>query len=191
MEPHTFKGRMRLAQEELLLAADRAGRIKATVLRLPDFYGPGVDKSFLHSAFVAAVQGGTANLIGPIDRPHEFVFVPDVGPVAVKLAQTPEAYGRVWHFAGAGVTSQQAMVREIERQTGRPVKLRIAGKAMLRLLGLFTPMLREMVEMHYLLTDPVLMDDSALDRLIGPLKKTSYEEGVRQTLSAEAKIREK
>ena len=37
---------MRLAQEELLLAADRAGRIKATVLRLPDFYGPGVDKSF-------------------------------------------------------------------------------------------------------------------------------------------------
>jgi nucleoside-diphosphate-sugar epimerase len=185
-EPHTFKGRMRLAQEELLLAADRAGRIKATVLRLPDFYGPGVDKSFLHSAFVAAVHGGTANLIGPIDRPHEFVFVPDVGPVAVKLAQTPEAYGRVWHFAGVGVTSQQAIVREIERQTGRPVKLRIAGKATLRLLGLFAPLLREMVEMHYLLTDPVLMDDSALDRLIGPLKKTSYEEGVRQTLSAEA-----
>jgi hypothetical protein len=47
-------------------------------------------------------------------------------------------------------------------------------------------MLREMVEMHYLLTDPVLMDDSALDRLVGPLKKTSYEEGVRQTLSAAA-----
>lgn len=185
-EPHTFKGRMRLEQEELLLAADRADRIKATVLRLPDFYGPGVDKSFLHSAFVAAVQGGTANLIGPIDRPHEFVFVPDVGAVAVKLAQTPEAYGRVWHFAGVGVTSQRAIVREIERQTGRPVKLRIVGKTTLRLLGLFTPMLREMVEMHYLLTDPVLMDDSALERLIGPMKKTSYEEGVRQALSAEA-----
>ena len=77
-------------------------------------------------------------------------------------------------------------MREIERQTGRPVKLRIAGKATLRLLGLFAPMLREMVEMHYLHTDPVLMDDSALDRLIGPLKKTSYEEGLRQTLSAEA-----
>jgi len=183
-QPHTFKGRMRLAQEELLLAAARAGRIKATVLRLPDFYGPGVDKSFLHSAFVAAAQSGTANLIGPIDRPHEFVFVSDVGPVAVRLAQTPEAYGRVWHFAGAGVTSQQAIVREIERQTGRPVKLRTAGKATLRLLGLFTPMLREMVEMHYLLTDPVLMDDRALERLIGPLKKTSYEQGIRLTLSA-------
>jgi nucleoside-diphosphate-sugar epimerase len=48
-EPHTFKGRMRKAQEDLLLAAHAEGKIQATVLRLPDFYGPGVGKSFLHS----------------------------------------------------------------------------------------------------------------------------------------------
>jgi len=41
-----------------------------------------------------------------------------------------------------------------------------------------------MVEMHYLLTDPVLMDDSALAALIGPIRKTPYPEGVRQTLDA-------
>jgi nucleoside-diphosphate-sugar epimerase len=187
-EPHTFKGRMRLAQEQMLLDADREGRIKATVLRLPDFYGPGVDKSFLHSAFVAAARGQTANLIGPIDRPHEFVFVPDVGPVVVKLAQTPAAYGRVWHLGGAGVTSQAAIVAEIERQTGRSLRVRAAGKLMLRLLGLFNPMLREMVEMHYLLTDPVILDDSALAGLIGTPKKTPYEEGVRRTLAAETTI---
>jgi hypothetical protein len=60
----------------------------------------------------------------------------------------------------------------------------VAGKTMLRLVGLFVPMLRELVEMHYLLTDPVIMDDSALQRLIGPLHKTSYAEGIRQTLAA-------
>ena len=32
--------------------------------------------------------------------------------------------------------------------------------------------MREMVEMHYLLTEPVIMDDSALEKLIGPLSKT-------------------
>ena len=57
------------------------GNIEATVLRLPDFYGPGVDKSFLHAAFTAAVNGGVANMIGLLDEPHESVFVPDVGPV--------------------------------------------------------------------------------------------------------------
>jgi nucleoside-diphosphate-sugar epimerase len=183
-DPHTFKGRMRKAQEDLLLAAHAEGKIQAAVLRLPDFYGPGVDKSFLHSAFTAAVTGGTANMVGPLDMPHEFVFVPDVGPVAAGLMSTPNAYGHVWHLAGAGVTTQQAIVEEIERQTGHRLRVRVAGKTMLRLLGLFNPFMREMVEMHYLLTDPVLMDDTALQDLLGPIHKTPYPDGVRECLAA-------
>jgi nucleoside-diphosphate-sugar epimerase len=183
-DPHTFKGRMRKAQEDLLLAAHAEGKIQAAMLRLPDFYGPGVDKSFLHSAFTAAVTGGTANMVGPLDMPHEFVFVPDVGPVAARLMSTPNAYGRVWHLAGAGVTTQQAIIEEIERQTGHRLRVRVAGKTMLRLLGLFNPFMREMVEMHYLLTDPVLMDDTALQDLLGPIHKTPYADGVRECLAA-------
>jgi nucleoside-diphosphate-sugar epimerase len=64
-EPHTFEGRMRKAQEDLLLEAHAAGRIKGAVLRLPDFYGPGVDRSFLHGAFVAAVEGSHARAAQP------------------------------------------------------------------------------------------------------------------------------
>lgn len=186
-QPHTFKGRMRKEQEELLMQAHAEGRINATVLRLPDFYGPGVEASLLHGAAVAAVKGGTADMIGPIDRPHEFVFVPDVGPVVARLLDTPAAYGKIWNFAGEGVTSQRELVAEMERQTGRTLKLRVAGKTMLRLIGLFKPMVREMVEMHYLLSDPLIMDDSALQRLIGPLHKTPYAEGIRQTLAAVAR----
>jgi nucleoside-diphosphate-sugar epimerase len=65
-EPHTFKGQMRKEQEDVLLAADAAGSIRGAILRLPDFYGPNVELSFLHSAFQAAVTGKQAQLIGPI-----------------------------------------------------------------------------------------------------------------------------
>ncbi|GKS97491.1 hypothetical protein AVAK2825_23170 [Acidovorax sp. SUPP2825] len=160
--PQTFKGRMRKAQEGLVMQAHAEGHIRATVLRLPDFYGPGVQASLLHGAAQAAVQGGTADMVGPIDRPHEFVYVPDVGPVVVQLANTPAAFGKIWNLGGAGVTTQRELVSEMERQTGRALKRRVVGKTMLRLIGLFNPFMREMVEMHYLLTDPVLMDDSAL-----------------------------
>jgi nucleoside-diphosphate-sugar epimerase len=183
-DPHTFKGRMRKAQEDLLLAAHAEGKIQATVLRLPDFYGPGVDKSFLHAAFTAAVKGGVANMVGPLDTPHEFVFVPDVGPVVARMLPTPTAYGRVWHLAGPGPTTQRAMVEEIERQIGHRLRVRVAGKPMLRLLGLFKPLLREMVEMHYLFTEPVLMDDGALHELLGAIQKTSYPDGVSKCLAA-------
>ncbi len=185
-EPHTFKGRMRKAQEDILLEAHAQGRINATMLRLPDFYGPGVETSLLHGAAVAAVRGGTADLIGPVDQPHEFVFVPDVGPVVAKLVDTPAAYGHVWHLAGPGVTTQRDLVDEMERVVGHKVKHRVVGKAMLRVLGLFNKLIRELPEMNYLLTDPLVMDDSALQRLIGPVRKTPYAEGIRRTLAAVA-----
>jgi len=183
-EPHTFKGKMRKAQEDLLLEADAAGRIRATILRVPDFYGPNIEKSFVHGAFVAALRGGTANLVGPIDTPHEFVFVPDAGPVLLDLADRPEAYGRWWHLGGAGTTTQREFVTQVFAAAGRTPKLRIAGKGTLRLMGLVNPFMRELVEMHYLQTTPVVLDDSAIQTLLGPVKKTSYAEGIRKTLEA-------
>ena len=180
--PTTFKGRMRKEQEDILLRAHAEGKIEAAILRLPDFYGPEVGQlSFLHFPFKAATSGGTAYIVGPIDTPHEFLFIPDLGPVVVDLAAKPEAYGRAWNFAGAGVTSQRKLANEIFAMAGRKPKLLVMGRTALRLIGIFNPLMREMVEMHYLQTSPVLMDDRELVQLIGPIHKTPYSEGLRQT----------
>jgi len=73
-------------------------------------------------------------------------------------------------------------VNKIFATTGRPPKMIVAGKTMLRLMGLFSPLMREMVEMHYLQTDPVLMDDSRLVKLLAGIQRTSYDEGIRLTV---------
>jgi len=182
--PQTYKGQMRKAQEGVLLKAHAEGKIQGTILRLPDFYGPGVDKSYLHSLFEAAAKGGTANMLGPIDTPHQFVYVPDVGPVVLDLAAKPEAYGRWWNFAGSGVMTQREIVDEVFAMAGRKPKTLVAGKTMLRLIGLFQPIMRELVEMNYLLTTPVLLDDSALVGLLDSVHRTGYAEGLRLTLEA-------
>lgn len=182
--PPTFKGKMRKEQEDLLLAAHASGKIQAAVLRLPDFYGPGVESSFLDGMFKAVANGKTADMVGPIDTPHEFVFVPDVGPVVLALADKPEAYGRWWNFAGAGVTTQRQMAEQAFALVGRKPKIRVIGKLGLRLVGLFQPFMKELVEMHYLQTTPVLMDDSALVGLLGHVHKTSYAEGVRLSVES-------
>jgi nucleoside-diphosphate-sugar epimerase len=182
--PPTYKGKMRKEQEDMLLAAHAAGEIQATVLRLPDFYGPGVESSFLDGLFKAVANGKTADMVGPIDTAHEFVFVPDVGPVVLALADKPEAYGRWWNLAGAGVTTQRKMAEQAFALVGRKPKIRVVGKVGLRLIGLFQPMMKELVEMHYLQTTPVLMDDSALIGLLGDVHKTSYAEGVQLSVES-------
>jgi nucleoside-diphosphate-sugar epimerase len=183
-EPHTFKGRMRKEQEDLVLEADAAGTIRGTILRLPDFYGPHVERSFMYGAFRAAVDGKRAQLIGPIDTPHEFVYVPDVGPVVRRLADEPRAHGRAWNLAGAGTITQREFARRIFAEVGRRPKLLVANGAMVRAIGLFDPLMRELVEMLYLMTTPVIMDDAALHGLLGEVHKTPYDEGIRRTLEA-------
>ena len=183
-EPHTFKGRMRKAQEDLLLKAHREGRIQATILRLPDFYGPNIERSFLDSLFKAATRGGKADMIGPTDLPHEFIYVPDAGPVVLALAERPEAYGKWWNLAGPGAITQREIATKAFALAGREPKIRVAGKTLLRIVGLFNPIMRELVEMHYLVTEPVLMDDSAIHRLLGHVHKTPYDEGIRRTFEA-------
>jgi nucleoside-diphosphate-sugar epimerase len=183
-EPHTFKGKMRKQQEDLLLEADAAGKIRGTVLRLPDFYGPRVKNSFLDSVFTAAAKGGTANLIAPIDRPHQFVYVPDVGPVVLDLLRHPEAHGRWWHLAGDGTASVQEIVAMVGQLAGKSLKTRAVGTGMLRVIGLFQPVMRELVEMNYLLTDPFILDDSALRALLRDVKTTPLQEGLRESVEA-------
>ena len=107
-----------------------------------------------------------------------------MGPVVTALIAQEGAWGHVWHFAGAGAVTQKDLAERVFRMAGQKVRIREAGKLVLRVMGLFNPLMRELVEMHYLLTDPVLLDDSALQKLLGPLHKTPYDEGLRISLEA-------
>ena len=159
-------------------------RFKAQCCSCPDFYGPSVDKSFLHIIFTAAAKGDRATVIGPLDALHEYVFVPSVGPVVARLIEKPEAWGRVRHLAGAGTITAREVVHQAFALTGRKPRTFVEGKTMLCLAGLFNPLMREMVEMNYLQTSPLGMDDSALRALLDDLPKTSYQQGISQEVAA-------
>ena len=182
-DPHTFKGKMRKEQEDLVMAADAAGKIHGTVLRLPDFFGVGTDRSIVAGVFTSIKTGKATQLVGPIDTPHEFIFIPDVGPIVRDLIAKPSAFGRTWNLAGPGVITQRQFAEKAFAQAGVKRKLMVAGPTMLRILGWFKPLMRELVEMAYLQQTPVLMDDSDLRKLLPNMKRTSYADGIRQILT--------
>jgi nucleoside-diphosphate-sugar epimerase len=183
--PHTFKGQMRKRQEDILLSADAAGWIRGTILRLPDFYGPRTARSYLSSLFHAAAHRKTAQLIGPLNTPHEYVYIPDAARILFRLIQIEKAYGRTWHLAGAGRITLSELSKLVESIIGRRLRKMVVGKRSLQVLGLFDPFLREVAEMDYVQTRPLFLNDSALTELLGPLNKTSYADGVRASLAAE------
>ena len=182
--PKAFKGRMRKEQEDLVLAANNPKGMRTTILRPPDFYGPDSELSYVRAIFDAALKGGTANVIGPIDTPHEFIFVPDLAETLIALSEKTEAYGKAWNVAGPGLMTTRQFAEQVFGAVHQKPRLRVAGKVMLRVLGVFNPFLREVVEMHYLWTTPVKLDDTRLRQLLPNLHKTPYTEGIRATMDA-------
>ncbi len=181
-EPHTRKGQYRKEQEDIALGADSQGGLRTLALRLPDFYGPHAELSLADQVFQGALRGTTANWIGPADLPHEFVFVPDVGPVMADLIARDDSFGQAWNLGGAGTITGRDFIEQAYRAAGREPKFRTVGPLVLRLGGLFNPLLRELVELNYLATTPVILDDSKLERHLGSVRKTSYGEGIRLTM---------
>jgi nucleoside-diphosphate-sugar epimerase len=180
-EPHTRKGKYRKEQEDIVMEAHAAGALQGMIVRLPDFYGPDADIGLANPMFRAALAGKTANWVGPVNPPHEFVYVPDTGPVIVDLASRTDTFGEAWNFGGAATINTMDFITRIYRALGRAPKYRTVGAGMLKFLGWFNPTMREVVEMLYLQETPVILDDSKLMAKL-PVHKTPYDDGIRQTL---------
>jgi nucleoside-diphosphate-sugar epimerase len=153
-------------------------------LRLPDFLGPGVERSLLTRAAKGATTATTATLLGPADTPHEFVFTPDVGPVVKALLEHPAPVAGAYNLAGAGAITQRALAELMFKAAGHPPRLRVLPPWQQNIVGLFMPVLRELRDVRYLSETPVLLDDTKLRSLLPGLAKTTYEEGARRTVDA-------
>jgi nucleoside-diphosphate-sugar epimerase len=182
-DPASRKGEFRKQQEDILLEAAQKGQIDGMIVRLPDFYGPGAENSLAHLVFSAALAGKTANWIGPVNTPHEFVYVPDTGPVILDLGQCADCYGEAWNFAGAGPINTIDFISRVYRAVGRAPTYRTAGRGLLSIMGWFSPLYRELPEMLYLQETPVLLDDSKLLARFPQTHKTPYDAGIAKTIA--------
>ncbi|MFB3906992.1 MAG: NAD(P)H-binding protein [Candidatus Eisenbacteria bacterium] len=174
--PRSWIARMRKEAEDILLDAG------AAVTHLPDFYGPQADLSLANPAIRAILQGKRADWIAPLDVPRQFLFVPDAAPILVSLALREEAYGQRWNVATTGAIPAQQFLEIAGRLSGKPVRVRAAGRNLLRMAGLFRPFLRFLAQLYPLYAHPPILDASKIGALLGPFESTPYEEGIRRTL---------
>ena len=179
--PIAVKGQHRKEQEDIFLGAHGVKGFKAISLRLPDFYGPFAEQSLAHLIFDAAINDKTADVFAPIDTPHEFVYTPDVGPIVADLMGKDAAFGEAYNFAGFETITVRDFATRIFRTQQREPKLRATGGLMLRMIGLFSPLVREFIEMEYLQKTPIILDDQKLKAVLPEMKKTSYDEGIAAT----------
>jgi nucleoside-diphosphate-sugar epimerase len=176
-QPHTRKGKLRLQMEEKLMKAHEAGT-PVIIARFPDFYGTDAPNSMLAYTFSAIAAGKKAGYVGHRDIPREFIYLPDGAKAAVELAMREQAYGHNWNVPGPGVITGHEVIRLASEAAGTKPRSMMIGRGMMRLAGLFNPMMREAVEMLYLTEEPVILSGSKYVREIGPVPATPYEQAI-------------
>lgn len=164
----TRKGRARAQVANMLLAAHRQGKLEVVIGRSSDFYGPRVIDSMAGKIlFGDALAGKTVNLAGNIDQPHTLTYIRDFARALVTLSQQDEAYGQAWHVPSAKTITMRQFIQLVEKEIDRPIRVRTAGKTMMRFIGLFNPIVRETVEMMYEFEEPFIVDHSRFESNFG------------------------
>jgi nucleoside-diphosphate-sugar epimerase len=128
--------------------------------------------------------GKTPQWIGNPDTVHTFTYTPDAGRAVAELARSTEAYGQTWHLPTTKEPLTGAdFVRLACDLAGRPFKLQVAPRWMLKLMGIFMPVLRENDEMMYQFEYDYRFDSSKIESALG-LQPTPYRQGISESLGA-------
>jgi nucleoside-diphosphate-sugar epimerase len=164
----TVKGRTRAAMTQELLTAAEAGRVRIAIGRASDFFGAGVTETTLgERVFANAVAGKRADFIGNPDLPHTYSYVPDLAAGLATLGTDERALNEVWHLPGPETVTTRAVLDLVAGEVGHPVAIRSVPKLVVRGLGLFNPLMRELAEMAYEFEEPFVLDTSKYQSTFG------------------------
>ena len=175
------KGAIRARMAKELLEAHASGRLRGTLARASDFYGPGViDASLGERAWLKILAGKKAQILGAPDQPHSISYMPDVVRTMVTIASDERAWGKAWHVPNAAPSTQCQTVQAFANAAGTSSGVSAVPKPAIKLLGLFNPMMKALQETWYQFSEPWITDSTLTEKTFG-LTPTPLAEGAAAT----------
>lgn len=182
--PATKKGKVRAELVKKIFDAVKDKGLTGMVTRSADFYGKNVTSGFLNIGVIANYKKNKkAFWQSDADKIHSFTFVPDAARAVALLGNTPDAYNQTWHLpTSAERWTGKDFINNIAEQMHVKPRFYILSKFMISLLGLFSPMIRELKEMQYQNDQDYFFDSSKFTSRF-PVTPTDYKSGIRESIS--------
>ena len=175
--------RARAEMATTLMNAHSAGRVRATIGRASDFYGPRARQSKVgDGVFARALAGKPAQTLGDPDALHTYTFIHDFAAVLVTLAERDEALGAVWHVPSAETITTRRFIEMVFQQVARPARLQPVPRLMIAMLGVFVPPMGAVKETLYQSEHPWVVDHSKFARAFGS-QPTPHEQAIAETIA--------
>ena len=179
--PRSKKGKLRAEAAALVLDDAGAGR-RVVIGRAADFFGPDATQSLFGERFFRRMWAGKpGESFGDPTMPHSYSYLPDVAAGLVDLGTSSDAKG-IFMLPVQPAESTASLITRCYQAAGLPPRVAAVPTWSLRLLGLFDPSIRELVEMVYQWQQPFVVDDSRHRTTFGRAA-TPWDEAVAATVA--------
>lgn len=187
VNPPSKKGRVRADLDRMILDELKKGDLQAIIARSADFYGPNINaptSALLELVYKNFQKGRAANWFCRLDKKHSFTYTQDAGRATAILGNDASAYNQVWNLPTAsGPLTGGEWIDLFAKEMGVKPRRMVATRFMVRLMGLFMPMMKELLEMLYQYDRDYVFDSSKFERAYS-FRPTSYQDGVRAVVAS-------
>lgn len=163
-ESVTEKGHIRIAMEKRLFRASQNGAT-VTVIRSGDFIAKGAESSWFNHLLKPRKGGWSLSNPSPEGHLHCYAWLPDIAANAVALLALDKKGFNVWHEAGVVASHSDWL------ETMQTLNLNVTSKRLpwwqLKIVGLFDPIVKEVVKMRYLWQQSLVLDGTKMQRALG------------------------
>jgi nucleoside-diphosphate-sugar epimerase len=122
------------------------------------------------------MAGKDVTVMRSADTAHTWTATQDVARLLVTVAQDEQAWGRPWHVPSNPPRTQREAIGDLCHVAGvDPVKVKEYPPLVIRGMGLFNPLMRELPEVAYQLEDPFILDSTAAQQTFD-LKPTPWDD---------------
>lgn len=152
ISPSSKKGEIRAEVDRLILDNIERNNLQAIIARAPDFFG-GTAKAnsiVMNLVYNNLVKGKKSQWFCNAKVVHSMGYVPDLALGTAILGNTPQAYNQIWNLP----TDTQKITGEewislFASEMGAKNNYSVLPDWLIKGLGLFMPVMKELAEMNY------------------------------------------
>ncbi|HTF27224.1 MAG TPA: NAD-dependent epimerase/dehydratase family protein [Flavitalea sp.] len=189
INPPSRKGKVRAEIVEMIWNAVQHQGLVALIARAADFYGPSVKNvSVLTETVIKPLsEGKTANWLVSDQFKHSYTYTIDAGKATALLGNSQDAFGETWHLPTAkDPWTGKEWIEVIARELGVKPRYRTVSKTMVKLIGIFLPVMRESHEMLYQYDKDYVFNSDKFENRFS-FRPTPYVAGIKEIVRADDK----